>query len=310
MLQLTNLVLICSLVNTTVIINKPYKNLKIINSWKSVVKDRELVQCYIDKEFKNKQSACSKDSSVDSKGRKLAQMLRTATNCAACRRTKYKDQIVKCREAISGMFKEFLKYEMTSGQEKQAYLDLITSFARYVLLLKEFQESGKVPMDPQKNIQNFIDDEVFDMRRRGTGIISGKTFRIPQPDGTVATMQTKTLHLNGVKVSTPLQVEHPAETKTRMDNKAKHLDILAQDMIDKYDDPHLRKEMHSKGKLIKVTPRRRKKVQFHKYSFRFGDIDKKIRNIKRINHPKHLPNVHKEPVHVADPLPQSSKFDF
>lgn len=281
------LTLLPILTTSTVIINKPYKNLKIINSWNSIVKDRELVQCYINQEFKGATSPCSKPSIKEDQGRKLREMLRQASNCPACRRTQYKDQIVECRSAISGMFKEFLHYEMTSHQEKQAFLTLITSFAHYVLLLKEFKEDGRIPTDPKAKIQDIIEDEIFNLKRKGTGILASKTFHIPQPNGDIIHYSTQMNGNSGVKLETPAVVEHPCDTKTRLDNQAKHLDNQAQTVIDKYDDPVLSQNMEKQGKLIKVVPRQGGKPGFHKYSFRFQDIDEKIAKMKKINSPYH-----------------------
>lgn len=282
--------LFLSIVTSTVIINKPYKNLKILNSWKTIIKDRNLVQCYIAKEFQNSDKNCPKSKLEDDKARKLRQMLRNASNCPACRRTQYKDQIIKCRQVISGMFKEFLKYEMTSNREKEVYFDLVTSFARYVLLLKEFQQNGRIPTDPKTNIQNFIDDQVFDMKRKGSGIISGHTIHVTQPDGSVVQAAAKTVHRTGASVVIPSSVVQPVDTKAVLDDKAKHLDKMAQTMIDKYDNPPLRKKMHAQGKLIKVPRRRRRrKIGFNKYSFRYGDIDQKINRIKKTNRARYHP---------------------
>jgi hypothetical protein len=264
------------------------------------------------KEFQNKNKNCQKANIEEEKGRKLQEMLRKASNTPACRRTKYKDQIAECREVISGMFQEFLKYGMTSSEEKKVYLDLITSFARYVLLLKEFQEKGKIASDPKTNIQNFIDDEVFDMKRKGTGLISAHTFHIPQNDGSVAHVSTKTVHRTGVKVSTPPAFEHPCDTKTVLDNKAKHLDNIAQTVIDKYDDPALRERMHQEGKLIHAPEMRKKikrkkmrklkKSRFNKYSFRFGNINQKIKSLKRINKTKYHRVKASHHLHRAHPI--------
>ena len=170
--------------------------------------------------------------------------------------------------------------EMTSHQEKKVYFNLITTFARYVLLLKEFQEKGQIATNPKTNIQNFIDDQVFDLKRKGTGIISAHTFNIPKSNGNIAHLETKTINLTGVKVTTPPMVEHPIQTKAILDDKTKHLDNMAQTVIEKYDNPTLSKKMENEGKLTKVPKR---KINFNKYSFRYGNIDEKLKHIKKMN---------------------------
>ena len=307
-----------SITTSTVIINKPYKNLKILNTWKNIIKDRNLVQCNMTKEFQDKNKNCQSPKIEESKARKLREMLRKASETPACRRTQYKDQIAECRQVISSMFQEFLKYGMSSNEERTVYKDLITSFARYVLLLKEFKEEGAIHTDPKTNIQNFIDDQVFDMKRKDNPIISGHTFHIPQPNGAVAHISSKKVHRTGITLATPPVIEHPCDTKTVLDNQAKHLDNMAQTVVDKYDDPVLSQKMHQEGKLILVpgarkikrqkvkkrTRRRRKlkKMKFNKYSFRFQNINKKIKKMKMINKAKYRRVRSSHHIHRAHPL--------
>jgi hypothetical protein len=257
------------------------------------VKDRELVQCYINQEFKNSNGACAGDKD---QGRKLRDMLRKASDYAACRRTQYKDQIVECRAAISGMFKEFLKYEMTSHQEKQAFLTLISNFAHYVLLLKEFKEDGKIPSDPKTKIQNIIEDQIFNMQRKGSGMMPMQHPLLLKPVnpviGVISTVPKN--QVPGVKLQTPVAADHPCDTKTRLDNQAKYLDVQAQNVIDKYDDPHLSHQMNAQGKLIKVIPRQHPAAGFNKYSLRFNDIDDKIARMKHINRGRFKNKAHSE----------------
>ena len=157
---------LCCSVTSTVIINKQYQNLKVMQSFSSVIEDRNLIQCYINQKFHNNSKACSEVKKVEEQGRKLSSILNDAHEYPSCRRTQFKEEIKKCKAKLCSLFKNYLRYDMSSKKERKLYSQLISHLAKYVLVLKEDKQQGKLHENPETDIRDFIDDQIYKMSHK------------------------------------------------------------------------------------------------------------------------------------------------
>lgn len=288
--------------NSIVIINKPFQNIKIMRSYSNLIQDRNLVQCYINQEFKSKTDTCSKEEQVEKRGRELRQIFRGASNCSACRRSQYKEEMKKCRKQISHMFNKYLKYKLSSKTERKFYFKLISNFARYVLLLKEKTKEGKITVDPHTNIQNFIDDTVFDMTHKKNPLSSDIHHQLMKTNSALM-FQEAPKKLNNTKISHNMKMM--LDQKNELDELAKEVDTSAKKVIKKHDRLKFNKHKHSK----RLNKHKRNNLP-NKFSYRFKGLDQQLAKLKKINKGwKTLSgNKHKSKTLKVTSLGKKSKF--
>lgn len=165
--------------HSIILVDKPYENLKMMNGFSNMVQDRNLMQCLMDKQFKNSQNACPTKAHKTKRARQLTEVLAKASQCQACRRTQYREEYAVCKEQIRELFQSFLYFQSDTVAEKQAMMDLVKKFMNYVLILKDYKEELQTQIDPNKNISDFISDEVYGLQHDGAQELSEKEKKLP-----------------------------------------------------------------------------------------------------------------------------------